>query len=47
VADNIAASTASSPVPDRLPQNKKAKFEERYNTEENSDAEILCELLIV
>jgi hypothetical protein len=29
------------------PQNKKAKFEDRYNTEETSDADVLGELSIM
>jgi len=46
--DDIAvASAASSPTPDRPPQNKKAKFEERYNTEETSDTDVLCEFSTV
>ena len=43
VPDDTAAapSTASSPAPDHQPQTKKAKFEERYNTDENSDTDVL------
>jgi len=36
-------SAASSPAPERQPQTKKAKFEERYKTEESSDADVLGE----
>ena len=47
VPDDTAAtsvpSTASSPAPERQPQTKKAKFKECYNTEENSDADVLGE----
>jgi len=43
-ADDAAAqSTASLPAPDRQPQTKKEKFEDRYKTEETSDAEVLGE----
>jgi hypothetical protein len=35
---------ASSPAPECQPLTKKAKFEERYNTEENSDTDVLGEL---
>jgi hypothetical protein len=43
VLDDTAAtsSTASLPTPDHQPQTKKAKFEERYNTDENSDTDVL------
>jgi hypothetical protein len=47
VPDGTAAtsvpSTASSPAPEHQPQTKKAKFEERYKTEESSDADVLGE----
>jgi len=45
--DTAAASAASSPAPNWPPQNKKAKFEERYNTGETSDADVLGELSIM
>jgi hypothetical protein len=45
--DTVAASAASSPAPNRPPQNKKAKFEERYNAGETSDADILGEPSII
>jgi len=41
--DATAQSTASSPAPDRQPQTKKEKFEDRYKTEETSDADVLGE----
>jgi hypothetical protein len=41
--DLAAASSASSPAPDYPAPNKKAKFEERYNMEESSDTDVLCE----
>ena len=39
-----ATSVTLSPAPERQPQTKKAKFEERYNTAEKSDADVLGEL---
>jgi hypothetical protein len=43
-ADDAAAqSTASSPAPDRQPRTKKEKFDDRYKTEETSDADVLGE----
>ena len=42
-ADAAAQSTASLPAPDQQPQTKKEKFEDRYKTEETSDADVLGE----
>jgi len=43
-ADDAATqSTASSPAPDRQPQMKKEKFEDRYKMEDTSDADVLGE----
>ena len=39
--DTAAASAASSPAPERHPQTKKQKFEERYKTDETSDLDVL------
>lgn len=40
--DGGIESTASLPAPTQ-PKNKRAKFEERYNAEETSDADVLGE----
>ena len=45
--NTAAASAASSPAPNWPPQNKKAKFEEHYNTGETSNADVLGELSIM
>jgi hypothetical protein len=43
-ADNVGATPSTASSPGRDPQKaKKTKFEERYNAEETSDADILGE----